>query len=133
MGKKRGETEPEANATVVRDTNASASQSHKKKHWRLLSTLLMVALIAVTMIVILSDTSISDVWDAVRSVNPVWLGLALAASLLSIVMLGLALHISLKTLHKEPVSIFRSIGFGFIGQYYSSITPSSSGGQPMQL
>ncbi len=133
MGKLRKQEDSEAAATVVEDTNATASQSHKKKHWRLLSTLLMVALIVVTMIIIFSDTSIADVWNDVRSVNPVWLSLALAASLLSIVMLGVALHVSLMTLHKEPISIFRSIGFGFIGQYYSSITPSSSGGQPMQL
>lgn len=123
----------EADATVVKDTSATASQSHKKKHWRLFSTLLMIALITVTMIIIFKDTSIADVWSDVRSVNPLWLGLAFAASLLSIVMLGVALHISLETLHRDHVSLFRSIGFGFIGQYYSSITPSSSGGQPMQL
>ncbi len=133
MRNQRRHDESEPDVTVVKDANATDSQSHKKKHWRLFSTLLMIALIAVTMIVIFSDTSIADVWEDVRSVNPVWLGLALAASLMSVVMLGVALHISLKALHKEPVSLFRSIGFGFIGQYYSSITPSSTGGQPMQL
>lgn len=126
--------EMDADATVVKkDAARSNTQNHKKKHWRLISTLVMLALIAVTMIVIFHGTSIADVWADVLSVNPVWLGLAMAASLLSIVMLGVALHFSLRTLHSERVSLLRSIGFAFIGQYYSSITPSSTGGQPMQL
>jgi len=133
MRKQKGRDEAEEAVTVVKDGSATDSQSHKKKHWRLLSTLLMIVLIAVTMIIVFSDTSIADVWADVRSVDPVWLSLALAASLMSVVMLGVALHISLKSLHKESVSLLRSIGFAFIGQYYSSITPSSTGGQPMQL
>jgi len=134
MRKKSDVDDAQADVTVVqRDAAQSGTQNHKKKHWRLLSTLLMITLIAVTMIVIFHDTSIADVWKDVKSVNPVWLGLAMAASLLSVVMLGVALHFSLRTLHSERVSLMRSIGFAFIGQYYSSITPSSSGGQPMQL
>jgi uncharacterized protein (TIRG00374 family) len=120
-------------AEIKSETAHSGTQSHKKKHWRLLSSLLMITLIAVTMIVIFHDTSISDIWTNVKSVNPVWLSFAMAASLLSIVMLGVALHISLCTLHNKRVSFLRSVGFAFLGQYYSSITPSASGGQPMQL
>jgi hypothetical protein len=70
----RKRTDPDAlqaDATVVKETaSATGPQMRKKKHWRLLSTLLMIALVAVTLIIIFSDTSIADVWNDVKSVNP---------------------------------------------------------------
>ena len=34
---------------------------------------------------------------------------------------------------KQKVSYLKCLGFAFVGFYFSSITPSSSGGQPAQM
>lgn len=105
----------------------------KSKRLRLVSTLFMLALIAVTLVVIFRDTSLGDLWDAVRSANLWWLLAALGAAVFASLMFGVALHIALRALNGKPVSFLRNIGFGFIGQYYTSVTPAGVAGQPMQL
>jgi glycosyltransferase 2 family protein len=105
----------------------------KSKRFRLISTIFMLALIGVTLAIIFRDTSLGEVWTAVQSANPWWLFAALGASFVASLMFGVALHIALRVLYGKPISFFRNIGFGFIGQYYTAITPAGAAGQPMQL
>ncbi len=111
----------------------SAGKPKKNKRIRLLSALLMLALIAVTLIVIFRDTSLGEFWNAVRTAGIGWLIGAFGSSLFASLMFGVALHIALRALYGRPVSLLRNIGFGFIGQYYTAITPAGAAGQPMQL
>ncbi len=122
-----------SNAPVHGASEAESTSKPKKKRWNVLSAVFMVALIAVTLVVLFKDTSISEVWSAVQSANLFWLLAALAAALFASVMFGVALHISLRTLLGKRTSLLRDIGFGFIGQYYTAITPAGAAGQPMQL
>ena len=121
------------NEFAVGDKDPSQSNPPRKKRWNLLSAVFMVALIAVTLVLLFRDTSISEVWSAVQSANPLWLCAALGAALLASVMFGIALHIGLRALYQKPIPLLRDIGFGFIGQYYTAITPAGAAGQPMQL
>lgn len=100
---------------------------------RLVSTLLMLALIAVTLYVIFRETSLGEIWSAVQTADPLWLIAALGASLFASAMFGFALHIALRTLYGRPISFLRNLGFGYIGQYYTAVTPAGAAGQPMQL
>lgn len=111
----------------------AGKQKPASRKWNRIGSALMLALAAVVMIVALRDTSLAEVWQAVREVDPVWLGLSVAAALGSALLFGLALHIALRTLYGKPLSLSRSLGFGFVGQYYTSITPAGAAGQPMQL
>ena len=129
----RIETSIKTTVPVSGNTGADHTSQPKKKRWNLLSAVFMVALIAVTLIVLFKDTSISEVWSAVQSANPIWLLAALVAALFASIMFGVALHISLRTLLGKRTSLMRDIGFGFIGQYYTAITPAGAAGQPMQL
>lgn len=124
----KNQTEPSVPGSV--DT---ARTNPKKKRWNVLSAVFMVALIAVTLILLLGETSISEVWAAVHSANPFWLLAALGAALFASLMFGVALHLALRTLSDKPISLLRNIGFGFVGQYYTAITPAGAAGQPMQL
>lgn len=132
---KMNQTEPvheeRPNAPVVEPTQSEANKP--KKRWRILSSVFLFALIAGAMYFALRDTSLTEVWSAVKSANPLWLLCALGASLIAAVMFGIALHISLRALDGKRISLIRSIGFGFIGQYYTAITPAGAAGQPMQL
>ena len=103
------------------------------KRFRIISMLFMLALIAVTLFVIFRDTSLGEMWSAVQSADLLWLLGALGVSLFASVMFGIALHIALRALYGRPISLVRNIGFGFVGQYYTAITPAGVAGQPMQL
>ena len=115
-------------------TTPETGKSNKSsKRLRIFSMLLMLALIAVTLFVIFRDTSIGEIWSAVQSCDPLWLAAALGASLFASVMFGVALHLALRVLYGKPISLMRNIGFGYIGQYYTAVTPAGVAGQPMQL
>lgn len=123
------------NEAAPKSAAAPASGRNKKSGSRLrvISILLMLALIAVTLSVIFRETSIGEIWSAVQSCDFAWLATGLGASLFASLMFGVALHIALRALYGKRLSLLRSIGFGYIGQYYSSVTPTGAGGQPMQL
>ena len=128
--------------TMNENLNNSAPQNASPEHQntpknnkrlRLISTLFMLALIAVTLYVIFRDTTLSEFWSAVQSADPLWLLAALGASLFASLMFGVALHFALRVLYGKRIPFFRNLGFGFIGQYYTSVTPAGIAGQPMQL
>lgn len=130
--------EQEKKGTIINASpsgNAEAAQSGRprKKRWNVLSALFMIALIAATLVILSKDTSITEVWSAVRSADLLWLLGALGVALFASVLFGVALHIALRALYKKPIPFLRDIGFGFIGQYYTAITPAGAAGQPMQL
>lgn len=115
------------------EENCPPAGAKPKRRWSILGSVFMVALIAGAMLFAFRDTSISEVWAAVQTADPLWLLAALGASLVSALMFGFALHISLRALNGKPVSLRRNLGFGFIGQFYTAITPAGAAGQPMQL
>lgn len=131
---KMNQAEPvHAESAVPAAETAQTEAKKPNKRWRILSSVFLFALIAGAMYFALRDTSLAEVWSAVQSANPFWLICALGASLIAAVMFGIALHISLRALDGKRISLIRSIGFGFIGQYYTAITPAGAAGQPMQL
>ena len=111
--------------------NGENKRSSKKL--RLISTLFMLVLIAVTLYIIFRDTSLTQFWSAVQSSDPLWLLAALGAAVFASLMFGVALHLALRVLYGKPISLLRNIGFGYIGQYYTAVTPAGIAGQPMQL
>lgn len=127
------DTPAQQSAEARIDLPKDGTKPKDNKRLRLVSTLAMLVLIAVTLIVIFRDTSLGEFWTAVRSANPYWLLGALGSSLLAALMFGVALHLALRVLYGRPLSLIRNLGFGFVGQYYTSVTPAGIAGQPMQL
>lgn len=121
------------NAETHASTPGGEGSTNKSKKFRLVSMILMFALIGVTLFIIFRDTSIGDFWSAVTKADPLWLLGALGASFVASLMFGVALHIALRALYGKPIPFFRNIGFGYVGQYYTAITPAGAAGQPMQL
>lgn len=129
------ETPQETTVPPVEEQPTPPESGGKKsdKRFRIGSMIFMLALIGVTLFVIFRDTSIGEIWTAIQSADPRWLLGALSSSLFASVMFGVALHIALRVLYQKPISLIRNIGFGFVGQYYTAITPAGVAGQPMQL
>lgn len=92
----------------------------------------LLGLMAVTLVVLLREQSPAELVGALRRLSPVYLlaGLALMFLFVSCEALGTR-QILPRLGHKTR--LHRCLGYSFAGFYFSSITPSSTGGQPMQI
>lgn len=105
-------------------------KKERKSYWG--SLLLMAVLAAVTFYIFLKDNSLEDLVQVIRQANPLFIGLGLAAMLGFIACEAASVRTVLNSLGQK-LSFRRCYKYAFVAFYYSSITPASSGGQPMQL
>ncbi len=104
----------------------------KKKKTHLLSIIYLGITGIVLGAILIFGPSLDDMWSALENFNIWWLFACIAALLLYWLMDSLLLHDITKYMYKrEP--LMQSIKIGMIGLYYCALTPSSSGGQPMQV
>ncbi len=73
-----------------------------------------------------------DMLDVVRTVNPYYLICGFGMMFLYNICEASNLFFVFRSLHQK-VSFLKCMGFGFVEFYFSAITPSSLGGQPMQV
>lgn len=92
----------------------------------------LAVLLAVTFYVIFKDNSLSDIMGAVKSTEPAWLVAGIALMYLSITCQAWAMYVPFKKLGQR-VPFIKCLGYAFTGTYFSAITPSNTGGQPMQI
>ncbi|OUN09979.1 lysylphosphatidylglycerol synthase transmembrane domain-containing protein [Flavonifractor sp. An91] len=93
---------------------------------------LILALMAFTGYMLLRDMSFSRLASTLRQLNPLWLLVGLGMMFVFVGSEALCSRIVLGRLgHK--VRYRRCLGYSFVGFYVSSITPSSTGGQPAQV
>ncbi len=102
----------------------------KKK--KLCSILFMLVIFGLTSYAIFSKNDLSEILYWIRQIRVEYLVVAMLfvpvfVCCESVIICYLMKHIGVK------VSFARSCMYSFIGFFYSSITPSASGGQPMQM
>lgn len=95
------------------------------------NSILFIALIAITFFILFKDNSISNILESLRSVNIIYVFLGILCMFLFICCEGINIRRMLK-LFSYNISIFRIKVF-LCRFFFSSITPSASGGQPMQV
>ena len=93
---------------------------------------LFLLLVLLVIFVILKGADMKSVWNAMKSADPKWLaaGFALAA------VFNIAEGINIRSVLKSfgyKVSFGHSMKYAYIGYFFSSVTPSATGGQPLQL
>ena len=96
------------------------------------NAIIFIALIAITFYILLKDSNIHEIIKTVQSVNVVWLIPAVLCVFFSICSEGINIRRMLK-LFSYDVKFFSALKYAFVGFFFSSITPSASGGQPMQI
>ena len=102
----------------------------RKKNW--IGGVLLLALMGVTFYVLLKDQSFSALADALGQVKPGYVVLGLGLMLVFVGSEALCTKLILGKLgHRLPYR--NCLGYSFVGFYVSSITPSSTGGQPAQI
>jgi len=104
----------------------------KKINKNVLGVIILALLVAVTLWVIFKDNDIAAVWQAMLSLQPQWLILAMLAAIFFVCGEGIMIWYLLRAL-KCKISPLSCIGYSFVGFFFSGITPSATGGQPMQL
>lgn len=104
--------------------------NHKKKY--LGSFLFFVVLMGATFYFLLKDNPLPQLMKTIRNVNPFFLGLGILAMLGFICCEAGNTKIIMESL-RYKISFLCHLKYSFVGFYFSSITPSASGGQPMQM
>lgn len=93
---------------------------------------LILGLMMFTGYMLLRDVSWSTLSGALSGLNPLWLLVGLGLMFVFVGSEALCSRIILGRLG-HPVRYRRCLGYSFVGFYVSSITPSSTGGQPAQV
>ncbi|GEM_PF-28647 len=96
------------------------------------SLLILIILVVMTAFMLLQANDIDAVFSAVRRFSTAWLILGTGTSLLFVALEGVMIWYLMHPVRRE-VHLHKCIGWSFAGFFFSGITPSASGGQPMQV
>jgi uncharacterized protein (TIRG00374 family) len=107
------------------------NQAMKAKK-QIISILFLIGIMSVTMYLCLKDYSLHELMSAVNSSNCIYLVAGLCMMIFFVLCEAVSIQLILKVLG-YPVSIRSCLLYSNVGFYFSSITPSASGGQPMQV
>ena len=102
-------------------------------NWKkVLSLLLVVASIVLVISIAFSNSELEDAWKALESLDPIWVLGIFGCWFAYMFFDALSGWVYLRSVGFK-ISIGRAVNACLIGFYYSNITPSSAGGQPMQV
>jgi len=99
---------------------------------KFLSFLLIALSITAVFFIAFSNEDLTNAWDAIKQMNLLWLACIFACWRVYTVCDGMNYWFFLRG-QGFKISIGRAINVALIGFYYCNITPSSAGGQPMQV
>jgi uncharacterized protein (TIRG00374 family) len=103
---------------------------NKKKY--ILSFSFFLLMLIITAYVIFKNNSLKEIRDVFKKTNRIYIILGLGMGLIFFGIQGYYLMLILKHLGKK-VTYLKGIVYSCIEYYFSGITPSSSGGQPVQV
>nr|WP_308742837.1 lysylphosphatidylglycerol synthase transmembrane domain-containing protein [uncultured Anaerocolumna sp.] len=103
-----------------------------KARKQIISILILLVLIVITILYYLKGYTLQDLQNALANANFAYLFGGFCMIIIFVICEAINIYLILKTLnHKIP--FFRCFEYSSIGFYFSSITPSASGGQPAQI
>lgn len=98
-----------------------------------LSSVLLLVILYITMRIILKDLSFSELKDSLLEADPTWVMAGFGLMLVYIFCWSLILHLLIKSITPRPPRFIIGVNSAFVGFYFNNITPSASGGQPIQM
>lgn len=99
---------------------------------RILQVMLFLVIMLLTFYAVLHRQDPGQIFEALKQMSPFYLFMAILVALFFVSAEGCMIWYLLRALGGKS-SLFRCISYSFIGFFYSGITPSATGGQPMQL
>lgn len=105
----------------------------KKRSWKsYFNFIFLVLVFSYTMWSVFHGEDLNQVLTYLQTANPLYIILGVVCVILFILGESVCLHYLMRTLGTK-VKMGHCCLYSFIGFFYSSITPSASGGQPMQM
>lgn len=98
----------------------------------LFNALFLIALLALTIWAVFKDQDLGVILDTVSGISPVFLLIGFVLVILYVCSESVIIKYLLYTVQIR-VPLFNCIRYSFVGFFYSCITPSATGGQPMQI
>lgn len=106
---------------------------HKSKNRKYIrEVLFFLAIMILTFGVILHGQNLSQLKSTITGMKPIYVGAVLFLSVFFVAAEGCMICFLLRSVG-VMVHVRQCIGYSFAGFFFSGITPSASGGQPMQL
>ena len=103
-----------------------------KTRKNLLNALFLIALIALTIWAVFKDQDLETILDTVSGISPVFMLIGFILVVTYVCSESVIIKYLLHTVQiRAP--LFNCIRYSFVGFFYSCITPSATGGQPMQI
>ena len=106
------------------------SMKNKKKY--VLMFLFFVLIIFFTFYSIFDKNSLSSIVNNIKKINIIYIIICLIIVFLYFLLQGIYMKSILKALDKK-ISLKKGMFYSIVEFYFSGITPSSTGGQPVQL
>ncbi|MCR4605993.1 MAG: flippase-like domain-containing protein [Eubacterium sp.] len=98
----------------------------------LLNALFLIALMVLTVWLIFKDQDAAQILDLVLDISPIFLVICFVLVIVFVCSESVIIKYLLSTVNIK-VPLINCIRYSFVGFFYSCITPSASGGQPMQI
>ncbi len=98
----------------------------------LVNTLIFLFFVSLTFYIVFKDNNIAQILQIIRQVDKRFIWMAIACMFWFIFSEGINIARTLKLLDCK-VSLKSGFKYAFVGFFFSSVTPSASGGDPMQL
>ncbi|MDY3908500.1 MAG: lysylphosphatidylglycerol synthase transmembrane domain-containing protein [Eubacterium sp.] len=105
---------------------------NSKQRKNLLNALFLIALMGITIWAVFKDQDLGNIIDTLSGIAPVYLLIGFILVILYVCSESFIIKYLLHTVHIR-VPILDCIRYSFVGFFYSCITPSATGGQPMQI
>lgn len=104
----------------------------QSKRSRIISMALIFCSIALVMVIAFSNSELTNAWQALGSLHKGYLALCVMCLMGYVAMEGAGLRAFLRA-RGYQLPLKSTVHLSFQGLYYASVTPGSSGGQPMQV
>ena len=85
-----------------------------------------------TLHLIFKEQELTEIIRDLRSADPLWIAGGAAAAVLFVAGESVIIHYMLRILDQKT-SFLKCLKYSFVGFFFSYITPSATGGQPMQM
>ncbi len=99
---------------------------------KILGAIFFLVLMILTFYIVLRDQDLGQIVNTIQNMDKVYLGIAVLTAFFFVAAEGILFWYLFRALGNKA-GFFQCIKYAFIGFFYCGVTPSASGGQPMQL
>ena len=96
------------------------------------NSIFFIILFLVTFYILFKDNDLGDIFNIMKNTNKTYIAIAILCTIIYVLCEAINFWSVLK-IFKYKKSFLSVLKYPFVGFFFSSITPSCSGGQPMQL